>query len=318
MTQPTPPEDRSRLVDTVLAAQRFFLEGATKSEIAVELGISRFKVARILDEALREGIVRIEIDAIPEVDEVLSHELAVAMGIRSAVVVRAGYGQASFQRSQLGRTCANVLASTLVEADVLGISWGRTLHSMVGFLPSLPGCAVVQLVGSVPTLELAVNSVELVRRVAECSAGPVYPLHVPLIVESPETATALRAEPYVRRTIEMFPLVTRAIVGIGAWIPGGSTVRAALSKADAAALDAAGAVADCCSIVLDRDGNQVRAAGMPERCIALGVEGLRLVPDVVGVSAGVSKVEPIRATLRSGLVHRLVTTEETARLLLVS
>jgi DNA-binding transcriptional regulator LsrR (DeoR family) len=311
-----PSVDRARLVTTVLAARRYFLDGATKSEIAHELGVSRFKVARLLDDALRDGIVRIEIDSVPDVDDVLSRELAVAHGIRSAIVVRTVQGPAEFQRSQLGRICATVLAESLDEGDVLGISWGRTLHAMVGHLPSLPACTVVQVVGSVPSLELDVNSLELVRRVAERAGGPVYPLHVPLIVDSPAVAAALRKDPHVSPTLAQFSRITRAIVGVGAWAPGGSTVRAALSDADAAELDAAGAVADVCSIVLDRDGQEVRAAGLPGRCISMSHDELRAVPDVVAVSAGPGKVEPIRAALRSGLVHRLITDEATARLLL--
>src|SRR4051794_14738252 len=108
VTRAPAPDPRPGLVNAVLAARRYFLDGATKSEIAFELGISRFKVARILEDAVRDGIVRIEIDPHPEVDEVLSRELAIAMSIRSAVVVRTVDGPPEFQRSQLGRTCATV------------------------------------------------------------------------------------------------------------------------------------------------------------------------------------------------------------------
>jgi DNA-binding transcriptional regulator LsrR (DeoR family) len=313
---PVDRRDRLALVNTVLAARRYFLDGATKSEIANELGLSRFKVARLLDDALRDGIVRIEIDAVPEVDEVLSRELAVALAIRSAVVVRTVEGPGEFQRSQLGRAAASVLADSLDDDDVLGISWGRTLHSMIGHMPQLPGCAVVQIVGIVPSLELNVNSLELVRGLAARAGGAVYPLPVPLIVEDAAVAASLRADPHVARTIAMFPKVTRALVGIGAWTMGGSTLRASLSDRDAAALDAAGAVADCCSVVLDAEGQEVRAAGIPDRCIAISGDELRQVPDVVALSAGEGKVEAIRAALRSGLIHRLVTSEGTARALL--
>ena len=308
--------DRASLINTVMAARRYFLDGATKSEIAAELGLSRFKVARLLDDALRDGIVRIEIDSVPEIDVVLSRELAVAHGIRSAVVVRTVDGPPDFQRSQLGRTAAMVLAEALDDDDVIGISWGRSLHAMVGQLPQMPACDVVQLVGIVPSLELNVNSLELVRRLAGRAGGAVYALYVPLIVESPEVAAALRGDPHVRRTLAMFPKVTRALVGIGAWEDGGSTARAALSPEDAAAVDRAGAVADCCSILLDRNGREVRAAGIPERSISITADELRKVPDVIAVSGGAAKVDAIRAALRSGLVHRLVTTEETARRLL--
>jgi transposase len=36
---------------TVAIARRFYLEGKSKVEIAAELGVSRFKVARLLDAA---------------------------------------------------------------------------------------------------------------------------------------------------------------------------------------------------------------------------------------------------------------------------
>jgi DNA-binding transcriptional regulator LsrR (DeoR family) len=309
---------RLHVVTTVLAARRYFIDGASKSEIAQELGISRFKVARLLDAARRDGIVRIEIGAPPEIDIKLSSELAARYGLRDALVVRPIDGPDEFRRAQLGRACAELLTQTLEANDVLGISWGRTLHSMVGHLTKLPGCTVVQIVGSVPTLELDVNSMELVRRVGDCAGGPVYPLPVPLLVESPEMAAALRGDPHIHKTIAMFDRLTKAVVGIGAWTASGSTVRAALPEELAADLDAAGAVADICSTVLDSNGCQVRADGFPSRVIAISPDQLRAVPDVVAIAGGAAKATAILAALRSGLIHRLITDEEAARQLLAA
>ena len=309
---------RLHVVTTVLAARRYFIDGANKSEIAQELGISRFKVARLLDAARRDGIVRIEIGAPPEIDIKLSSELAARYGLRDALVVRPIDGPDEFRRAQLGRACAELLTQTLEANDVLGISWGRTLHSMVGHLTKLPGCTVVQIVGSVPTLELDVNSMELVRRVGDCAGGPVYPLPVPLLVESPEMAAALRGDPHIHKPIAMFDRLTKAVVGIGAWTASGSTVRAALPEELAAGLDAAGAVADICSTVLDSNGCQVRADGFPSRVIAISPDQLRAVPDVVAIAGGAAKATAILAALRSGLIHRLITDEEAARQLLAA
>ena len=309
---------RLHVVTTVLAARRYFIDGASKSEIAQELGISRFKVARLLDAARRDGIVRIEIGAPAEFDIELSSELAARYGLRDALVVRPIDGPDEFRRAQLGRACAELLTQTLEAEDILGISWGRTLHSMVGHLTRLPGCTVVQIVGSVPTLELDVNSMELVRRVGDCAGGPVYPLPVPLLVDSPEMAAALRSDPHVHKTIAMFDRLTKAVVGIGAWTASGSTVRAALPEELAAELDAAGAVADICSTVLDSNGRQVKADGFPSRIIAISPEQLRAVPDVVAIAGGAAKAPAILAALRSGLVHRLITDEEAARQLLAA
>ncbi len=315
VTEPSASPSRLHLLNTVLACRRYYLDGASKSEIASELGVSRFKVARMLERARRDGIVRIDIDPLPDLDLDLADELARHHRIRGAVVVRAAGWTGDLQLAQLGRAAAAVLDDVLEASDVLGISWGRTLHALVGQLPRLPACSVVQLVGSVPTIQLQVNSLELVRRLAERATGPVFPLHVPLLVGSAEMAEALASDSMASATLGKFDSLTRAVVGIGAWAPGASTIRAALSDADASAVDAAGGVADIASIVLDAEGRQVRAAGLPERCIAIREDQLRRVPDVIAIAGGTDKVPAIRAALRSGLVHRLVTDEAAARLL---
>jgi DNA-binding transcriptional regulator LsrR (DeoR family) len=307
---------RLHVVTTVIAARRYFLDGASKSEIAQELGISRFKVARLLDDARRDGIVKIEIGTPPEIDFEMSTELAARYGLRDALVVRTMDGPDEFKREQLGRACAESLSQTLEAHDVLGLSWGRTLHSMAGHLSRLPSCAVVQIVGSVPTLELDVNSMEVVRRVADCAGGPVYPLPVPLLVDSPEMAAALRSDPHVHKTIAMFDQLTKAVVGIGAWTASGSTVRSALPEELAASLDSAGAVADVCANVLDSNGHEICAGGLPGRLIAITTDQLRAVPEVVAIAGGAQKAPAILAALRSGLIHQLITDEDAARLLL--
>jgi len=303
-------------VQTVQASRRYFLDGASKSEIAEELGVSRFRVARLLEAARRDGIVRIEIAPPPEFDVDLSAEVSARFGLRGTIVVRAIAGSEEFERGQLGRACAELLTQTLAAEDVLGVSWGRTLHSMVGHLSRLPACTVVQIVGAVPTLELDVNPMELVRRVAECAGGPVYPLHVPLLVDSPDTAAGLRQEAHVARTMAMFGRLTKAVVGIGSWTAGGSTLRAAVPEGLVAELDAAGAVADVCSVILDDEGHPIASARLLDRLIAIGLDELRAVPDVIAIAGGTDKAPAIRAALRSGFIHRLITDERAARLLL--
>ena len=44
------------------AARRFYLEDRSKVEIAEELGISRFKVARLLEQARETGVVTITLN----------------------------------------------------------------------------------------------------------------------------------------------------------------------------------------------------------------------------------------------------------------
>jgi DNA-binding transcriptional regulator LsrR (DeoR family) len=209
-----------------------------------------------------------------------------------------------------------VLADTLTAEDILGVSWGRTLHAMADVLPKLPKTPIVQIVGGVPSADLRVNSMELVGRMAERTGGPVFPLHVPMFVGSPEMALRLRREPHVRKTTAMFRQLTKAVVGIGAWKPADSVLREELPPAITATLDAADTTADTCSTVLDDEGHAVTAIDLPARCIAISPDELRDVPDVLAVAGGVGKAKAIRAVLRSGLVHRIITDEDAARALL--
>src|ERR1700721_1821807 len=75
----------SEVVLAARVARQFYLEGVSKVDIADRLGISRFRVARLLDSARESGLVRIEI-GLPggALDAGLSAELCSAFGLRHA------------------------------------------------------------------------------------------------------------------------------------------------------------------------------------------------------------------------------------------
>jgi DNA-binding transcriptional regulator LsrR (DeoR family) len=314
---PQRPAARSALdtMNMVIAARRHYLDGKTKSDIADELRVSRFKVARLLDEAVERGIVSFHIHAPSDVDVDLSLAVAETFGIRQALVLELPDGPADFRRAQLGRASAEVLGSLIEPDDVIGVAWGRTLHAMVRVLPPLARCAVVQIVGSVPTSDLQVNSLDLARALAERAGGSVSTL----VVDSVDTATRLRAEPFVHETVQQFDHLDRALVSVGAWLPGQSALMDVLPADLRRELLDAGAVADICTTILDADGRQVLAGDLPGRSIAITPDQLRAVPDVVAVvGGGAIRAPALRAALRSGVLHRLITDSSTARALLGS
>ncbi|WP_208603524.1 hypothetical protein [Rhizobium multihospitium] len=70
-----------------LVARRSYIEQQTKSQIADELGISRFKVARLLDTALADGIIRIEINDQGDINTELAEKLRQKFGLKAALVL---------------------------------------------------------------------------------------------------------------------------------------------------------------------------------------------------------------------------------------
>jgi DNA-binding transcriptional regulator LsrR (DeoR family) len=304
--------------DLVLAlvARRYYLEDRSKVQIADEIGVSRFRVARLLEQARDRGIVRIEVDAPPGVDLDASRRLADRFGLRQALVLAGVEGDSVRTRTELGRACTSLLSERLTSSDVLGVSWGRTLHALAGVLTPLPACEVVQMVGTVPAVDLDLGSMDLVRRFGQATGGPVHALHAPLALDTPELARALRESDFVRATTRRFPDITCALVGIGSWDRGGSSLRSALPPRVATLAAEAGAAADLCATVLDESGGTLTTPAVADWCISITTEQLRQVPQVIAVAGGAEKATAIAAAARAGLVHTLVTDHAAAEVLL--
>src|SRR5688572_22504861 len=115
------------LVLTATVARRYYLDGATKSDIAAELGLSRFKVARLLDQARATGVVRIELDSPGQIDLDLSVRVSTAYGLRHCVVMDCPEDDDQLLRRSLGRAAGDLLTEIVEPGDVVGLAWARSL-----------------------------------------------------------------------------------------------------------------------------------------------------------------------------------------------
>src|SRR5438034_7400218 len=78
----------SEIVLAARVARQFYLEGVSKVDIANQLGISRFRVGRLLDSAREAGMVRIKIGLpVGSLDTRLSAELCFVIGLLHACAV---------------------------------------------------------------------------------------------------------------------------------------------------------------------------------------------------------------------------------------
>jgi DNA-binding transcriptional regulator LsrR (DeoR family) len=303
------------LVLSATIARRFYLDGESKSDIAEQLGLSRFKVARMLDQARASGLVRIELDYRGELDLDLSVQLASAYNLQHCVVVDAADDDGPGVRQSLGRAAARLLSEIVTPDDVLGLAWARSLMAMRDALTRLAPCPVVQLTGALSRPDVDESAIELVRDVARISGGPAYYFYAPMILPDAATTRALRTQPEVARAISHIPDVTKAVVGLGAWAPGQSTVADAVTDEERRAMYDLGARAETCGVLLDAEGNGVRTA-LADRLIGIDAAGLLAIPDVIAIAYGTAKVEAVRAGLRGGFATSLVTHSAMARGLL--
>jgi DNA-binding transcriptional regulator LsrR (DeoR family) len=307
----------AELVRAAAIARRYYLEDCSKSEIATEFGLSRFKIARILEEARANGIVRIDIRLPSGLDAALAHRLRQTFGLRHAIVVDIDEEPEAQMRQELARVAAALLREIVTEDDVLGVGYGRTLTLLAEEVGGLAPCPVVQLTGALVGVNPGENSVELVRQISARSGGRCYSIYTPQVLPDAKTATLLRRQPEVSEAYLQFPKLTKAVVAVGSWAPPRSQLYDSLPERQRAELRKQGVSAEVCAVLLDDEGRQV-ASEFTDRCVTIQGDQLRAVPEVIAVAGGAAKAAAIRAVVAGGFANILVVDASLATALLMS
>lgn len=284
-------------------ARRYYLHGQSQVDIAAELGISRFKVARLLELARTEGIVRIEVTE-PEVDEKLSQELARVLGVRRAIVLDTIPSDP--RTTMIGALAARHLSEVLTPHALVGIAWSQPTQALTEHLQPNPHCLLVQLCGVVAHAAGEDHNVELVRRAAQKTGGAALTFYAPLVLEDAATAAALRRQPGIVDVLRTCDRLSVAVIAIGMWAPGRSTVYDAATEEDRNTFAARGAVAESCGILFDAEGNPI-ADGLQDRVVAVSAEQLRRTPEVIALVNNDDRIPAVRALARSRIVTTLIT-----------
>lgn len=290
-------------------ARRFYFEDVSKSELAKTFGMSRFKIARLLEQAREEGIVTIEINEGDDYKTALSEGLANHLQLHECIVVRAGDTDEQ-NRGLLARAAAAHITSQVQQGDVLGFSWGRTLVEIGARLEELPPSTILQLTGTVGN-DFAQSPVEVIRRIAGRSNVKTMAIFSPLFAASEGTARSFRSDPTIQRAMALYADLTLAVLSIGSWDPPITQLFAILSEEDRDELARAGAKAEMAGIFMREDGSLIDAA-LAKRRISVSVPELLATPRVLAVAGSAEKVGAIAAVARSGLITSLVTDDKTA------
>ena len=290
-------------------ARRFYLEDASKTELAEEFSMSRFRVARMLRQARESGVVTIEVNEPGDRREELSQELVEHLLLDECVVVKSGEDDED-NRRRLARVAAARIRKQVRSGDLLGLSWGRTLAAIGEHLADLPPCTVIQLTGTVGN-DLRQSPVEVIRRIAGRSSVDAVAIFAPLFAASEEAARVFRSDPAIRAALERYTDLSHAVLAVGSWDPPITQLGPLMTDADRTELAEEGTRAELAGIFLREDGSLVDAA-VTRRRISVSVEELLATAHVLAVAGSVEKAPAIAAAARSGLITSLITDDRTA------
>lgn len=280
--------------------------GEPKTDIAEALGISRFKVARLIDLAVGSGIVTITITPPDSLDTETSGRLREHLGLEHALVAPGpNPADAPATREALARLAADLLGEILHEGDVLGLPWSRTVSTLPTLLHDVPTVDVVQLTGALQVPDVDSSAVSITREAARATGGRATLFFAPFVLEDHAAARAVRRQTEVSEAIRARSRITHAVVGLGAWGAGTSTIHDALTPAERRAAQRAGVVGEIAGALYDEHGRGV-APSLADRLISVSVDDLVAVPEVIAMCAGADRATAVRAAIEGGLITGLV------------
>lgn len=310
---PTPSSPYDQAV-VLQAAQLYYRDELNQDAVAQRLGVSRATVSRLLAEARRLGIVRIEVVAPQQAgDDELGQQVARRLGLQRVWV--AGGAPNSPTGAALAPQLAQALAQANLRAgDILLLAAGRTVHEAAhSWLPAMPGVLTVPAVGGMAEPDAWYQSNEIARHVAERVGGRLALLNAPAL-PSAELHEQLLEEPSIRRVTQLWEQARCAVVGIGA----PPAIRQSIASSIPTESEALrSAVGDLCLRFFDRHGDPVVFPG-GEYVFSTGLDLLRRVPITIAIAAGREKIEGMIAAARAAYIDELVTDRQTATALLAS
>ncbi len=194
----------------------YYKDNLTQQQIARRFGLSRIKVSRLLSQAREEQIVQITIVSPQEANVELERSIEARYKLDEAIVLSTTSHDSQDQHFSWA-TAANCLVRGLRGDEILGLTWGTTLSSVVEALPTQhwPDMRIVQMLGGLGHPDTDVYGADLVHRAARALGAQVRMLASPGIVPNQAVYDALIADPQISDTLALAAQAELAVVGIG-------------------------------------------------------------------------------------------------------
>ncbi len=301
----------------VRVAWLYYIEGLTQKEIAEILDVPRIKVTRILDKAKKEGLVYIDIiDPLTNCLQI-EKDLKGIFKLKDAMVVPTVGDNIEKIKDSLGRATAIYLRRILRNNMVLATAWGSTISYAIPYLrpKKLSGLKVVSIMGGLAPGSRE-NPFEIASKIANIFGGESYYLHAPAITNNEESSKVLMKQEQVALIFEMAKGANLGLVSIGDVSPGSTLIRVGfITYEELEIVKAKGAIGEILGRFYDIQGNKIQTE-LDKRIIGLDLDDIKNIENVIGVSGGEKKVEPLLGAVRGGYIDTLITDEETAKKLI--
>lgn len=313
MTEPeiSPQDEAAR------AGWLYYVGGLTQDQVAAELGVSRQRAQRLVAKAVADGLVHVRLEHKISSCLDLEQALLAVFGLQIARVAPA-LPEGLDAAHATAPVAAKILERFLAQPSPLVIAFGtgRALSAMAAEVMRPPHAAhrIVSLISNIAP-DGSASFYDVILRMADKLQLPHYPMLVPVITDTLEERALFNALRPVKAVMRLAEKADVTFVGIGQMNGEAPLYKDGfLTRDQLEALQAAGAAGEIVGGVFDAAGRYLdtpttRLVG------SFRIPAGREKP-VIGIAAGGSKQDAIRAALKGRLINGLVTDETTARALL--
>lgn len=297
------------------AAQMYYFEGLTQSQIGDRLKCTRWTVGRLLEDARETGIVTISINHPRARTRSLEVELVEKLNIDKAIVISG----TDDSEMAVAKAAAIFLTDLRPRPRSLAVSWGRTLAAVAEALPQnwAPNVQVYQTNGG--STRIGVDTVKSsIAAIAEKGPGTGHVLPAPVIVSGVDMAARLMAEPAIDSV-----LGGAANADVTIFSPGPITRNSVLVESrylrpnHIETFKKHGAVGDVMSHFITATGELI-SVELDRRTISLPLQSLQDSKLKIAVADDADKAPALLGASRAGLVDVLITNPETASAIITS
>lgn len=294
-------------------AEMYYIRGLSQKEIADEYCFSRSNISRYLKQCEQEGIVEVKINRVRPYLENMAKRIMDKYGL-DYVRVLSHSEDIDLVKKEVCDEAARYLDGLLDDDINIGLSWGSTLNEVVRVFPTpekqWKRIAVHQLLGGDGDTEVDDDSPQLTKTFGMKIGAQVYVMNAPLMVQSPVLKDLLLKEPSIEEHFRRLENLDIVLMGIGSVnYEQNAMLRAGrISRDDAESLLNQGAVADLCGHAIDSDGLLCNAE-LSRQMMLLDMDHILRTDIRLGVAFGQSKIEPVKAVLKSSYLTSLIIDE---------
>ncbi len=293
------------------AAILYYEKKMTQQEIASVLYLSRQTVSKLLNEALTNGIVEINVHHPKKNCERLESAIQKAFHLKKAVVAGAGSNSDAVRMMLTVKSAVGYLTPLFEKGGLnLAVCWGRTMQALIAELPTLhtKGNTVFPLFGATDHENAYFASNEMARCMADKIGASIKYAWFPYLPDNEHDLNLFKKTSYYKRLSQLWSNIDLAVIGIG-----NREIPDLFQRTFGYCERHDEAVGDIATHFFTEQGLFLSPY---QNTLCASTEDLKKAKTVAAVACGSNKTDAIAGALRTGVIDVLITDEYTAEELL--